>query len=338
MSAVVRERAVDVDAGAIEIEGLRKVYGEDQEAVADLHLRVGRGEIFGFLGPNGAGKTTTVRMLTTLLRPTSGRARVAGFDLRTEPHEIRRRIGLALQEAGLDETSTGRELLEIQGAMYGMRGREARARAGELLETVGLSDVGGRRVETYSGGMKRRLDLATALVAQPEILFLDEPTSGLDPASRSAIWEEVRGLNRVKGTTVFLTTQYLEEADQLADRVAIIDRGRIVDEGTPTALKSSIGSEVLTVSVPPETLATARRALMGLEGVRETRLEEEALTLFLSDGFGTVAQVVRLLDHAAVSVDSLTLSAPTLDEVFLRATGNRLEGASAGASAGEETP
>ena len=320
---------MEIGVNAIEIEGLRKVYGDGREAVADLHLRVGRGEIFGFLGPNGAGKTTTVRMLTTLVRPTSGRARVAGFDLDAQPHEIRRRIGVALQEAGLDKTSTGRELLEIQGAMHGLRGREARARGGELLETVGLSDVGQRRVETYSGGMKRRLDLASALIARPEILFLDEPTSGLDPASRSAIWEEVRRLNHVNGTTVFLTTQYLEEADRLADRVAIIDRGRIVDAGAPKALKGSIGSEVLRVTVPPEALAMTGRALAALEGVRETRLEEAALTLFLSDGFGTVAQVVRLLDRAEVPVDSLTLSAPTLDEVFLRATGNRLEGASA---------
>ena len=310
---------------AVETEGLRKVYPGGSEAVRGLDLEVVRGEIFGFLGPNGAGKTTTVRMLTTLLRPTAGRASVAGFDLDREPHEIRARIGVALQEAGLDDVSTGRELLEIQGVLQGLRTREARARADELLATVGLAHVGGRRIGTYSGGMKRRLDLATALVAQPTVLFLDEPTTGLDPASRRAVWEEVRRLNG-DGTTVFLTTQYLEEADQLAERIAIIDRGRIIQEGKPASLKSSICSEVIRVAVPADKTSAAQAALASLAGVGEIRAHEASLTVFLTDGARTMAEVVRVLDRASVPVESFSYSAPTLDDVFLRATGNRLEG------------
>jgi len=232
---------VDENA-AVAAEGLVKTYrgrAATVEAVRGVDLRVERGEIFGFLGPNGAGKSTTVRMLTTLLTLTSGTARVAGLDVAREPDAVRRRIGVALQEAGLDPRQTGRELLELQGRLFDLSAREAAGRAEELLELVELTDAADRRIKSYSGGMKRRLDLASALVHLPEVLFLDEPTTGLDPASRVTVWDEVRRINE-RGTTVFLTTQYLEEADQLCDRLAIIDDGRIVREGTPAQLKAEL--------------------------------------------------------------------------------------------------
>lgn len=227
---------------AIEAEQLVKTYkgrGGEVQAVKGVDLEIAAGEVFGFLGPNGAGKSTTVRMLTTLMKITSGKARVAGVDVSAEPDRARRKIGVALQEAGLDQRQTGREMLVLQSKMFGTSSSDASARAQELLELVQLDDVGDRRVKSYSGGMKRRLDLASALVHQPDVLFLDEPTTGLDPASRITIWEEVRRINE-RGTTVFLTTQYLEEADQLCDRIAIIDGGRIIREGTPTQLKADL--------------------------------------------------------------------------------------------------
>jgi ABC-2 type transport system ATP-binding protein len=225
-------------AVAVQTEGLVKHYG-DVEAVRGVDLRVERGEVFGFLGPNGAGKSTTVKMLTTLLSITAGTARVAGVDVAREPDAARHKIGVALQEAGLDPRQTGRELLVLQARLFGMSTGVARLRAEELLELVELTDAADRRIKGYSGGMKRRLDLASALVHEPEVLFLDEPTTGLDPASRLTVWDEVQRINR-HGTTVFLTTQYLEEADALCDRLAIIDGGRIVREGTPDELKAEL--------------------------------------------------------------------------------------------------
>jgi ABC-2 type transport system ATP-binding protein len=313
---------------AIEAHDLRKVFPPDVEAVAGIDLAVREGEIVGFLGPNGAGKTTTTRILTTLLRPTSGSARVAGHDVLSDPHEVRRTVGVALQEAGLDALATGRELLILQARLHGFHGTEPARRAAELLELVGLTDAADRLTKTYSGGMKRRLDLASALIHGPRILFLDEPTAGLDPASRQAIWDEVRRLNREEGITVFLTTQYLEEADRLANQLAIIDHGRIVARGTPEELKGSIGSDVVTVEVPSDERDRARAALSDLAGLKEMQIEDNAITLFVSDGSGAAAQVIRLLLESSVPVGSVKLSSPTLDEVFLRATGSRLEGAS----------
>jgi ABC-2 type transport system ATP-binding protein len=313
--------------GAIEVTGLRKAFPNGVEAVAGIDLSVEPDEIFGFLGPNGAGKSTTTRMLTGLLRPTAGSARVAGLDIVRQSAQVRRVIGVALQDAGLDYLATGRELLELQARLHGMSGRRVRERADMMLALVGLKDAADRRVGTYSGGMRRRLDLGTALVHDPQILFLDEPTAGLDPASRQAIWDEVVRMNREQGITVFLTTQYLEEADRLAKRIAIIDHGRIVAEGAPEELKASIGSDVVTVGVPPDQVERAEKALATLDGLKEIQADAKGLTLFVHDGSGAVVRVVRLLDKANITVGSITVSSPTLDEVFLRLTGSRLEGA-----------
>ncbi|HXH20430.1 MAG TPA: ATP-binding cassette domain-containing protein [Dehalococcoidia bacterium] len=317
-------------AFAVETHELRREFAGGVVAVGGVDLLVRAGETFAFLGPNGAGKTTTVRMLTTLLRPTSGSALVAGFDVYRQQHEVRRSIGVALQEAGLDALATGRELLVLQAQLYGFRRSEAARRAAELLELVGLEEAADRQIKTYSGGMKRRLDLASALVHGPRLLFLDEPTEGLDPASRQAVWQEVQRLNKEFGVTVFLTTHYLEEADRLSDRLAIIDRGVIVAEGKPSELKATIGGGVVSIGVEPARLPQARQVLSGLEGLRDIRADGGALTLFVKDGAGVIAQVVRLLDTAHVPVESVALSEPTLDEVFLRATGSRLEGAGNG--------
>jgi ABC-2 type transport system ATP-binding protein len=317
----------------IEAEGLRKEFSDEIVAVAGIDLAVEQGEVFAFLGPNGAGKTTTVRMLTTLLRPTSGKARVAGYDVYREQHQIRRSIGVALQEAGLDGLATARELLELQAKLFGMDSPTAKRRASEMLDVVGLVDAAERQVKTFSGGMKRRLDLASALVHEPLILFLDEPTEGLDPASRAAVWQEVQRLNSQSDMTVFLTTHYMEEADRLADRLAIIDHGLIVAEGTPGELKASIGSDVVTVALDHERIDAGRSLLSTMEGVRDMRVEERSLTLFVDDGAQAVAQVVRMLDGAGIQMGPVAVSNPTLDEVFLRATGSRLEGAEAAVSA-----
>jgi ABC-2 type transport system ATP-binding protein len=315
---------------AIETEALRKEYSGGVEAVSGIDLGVEEGQVFAFLGPNGAGKTTTVRMLTTLLRPTSGRARVLGFDLYERPHAIRRSIGVALQEAGLDALSTAWELLTLQGQLNGMDRKDSQTRAGELLEVVGLVEAADRQVKTYSGGMKRRLDLASALMHRPRMLFLDEPTEGLDPASRASVWGEVRRLNNQGGMTVFLTTHYLEEADQLADRVAIIDHGRIVADGTPGELKASIGADIVTVAVNEGAVSQAEQVLSELDGLREVRAERDAITLFVDEGTQAIPHVIRILDGAGIPIGPVSVSRPSLDEVFLKATGSRLEGAAGG--------
>ena len=322
---------------AIEVEGLVKTFPGDVVAVAGIDLAVSGDEIFGFLGPNGAGKTTTIRILTTLLRPTAGKARVDGLDVEERATDVRQIIGVALQDAGMDALSTGREMLVLQARLHGMNGSEPERRAAELLDVVGLSDAGDRRVGTYSGGMKRRLDLAHALVHGPQVLFLDEPTTRLDPASRQAIWDEVRRLNRNEDIAVFLTTQYMEDADQLCDRLAIIDHGRIVAQGTPDELKASIGTDVVTVAIRPDDAQVARAALAGIDGLIDLRMDGAGLTLFVNDGSGAVAGVIRLLDEAAVAVGAVSVSRPTLDEVFLQATGSRLEGSGDDRGTPEET-
>lgn len=292
-------------------------------AVDGVDLEVHEGEIFGFLGPNGAGKSTTVRMLTTLLRPTSGTARVAGYDVVREADKVRRSIGVALQDAAIDPLMTGNELLELQAVLYGLAPNSVKTRAGELLERVGLTAAADRRVGTYSGGMRRRLDLALSLIHQPTVLFLDEPTTGLDPMSRMTLWEEVRRLNK-EGTTVLLTTQYLEEADQLADRVAIIDGGKIVRQGSPRELKAQVGAPTLLISVQQSQTETASRVLAEFGELRPTA--EGSLGVGLSAGAGAVTDVVRRLDEAGIRVSHLELNEPSLDDVFAEATGHRLEG------------
>ena len=304
--------------------GLVRRFG-DLVAVDGIDLEVARGEIFGFLGPNGAGKSTTVRMLVTLLTPSAGSAQVAGFDVVHAPNEVRRRIGVALQDAAIDPLMTGNELLRLQAVMHGLGGREASRRCGDLLERVGLTAAGDRRVGQYSGGMRRRLDLALALIHRPEVLFLDEPTTGLDPTSRPAVWEEVRMLND-EGTTVFLTTQYLEEADQLAGRIAIIDGGRIVREGDPATLKEAVGDPTLRLEVASGSeLEQAKTVLAGFGPERPARPGRVAIGL--RGGTGSLAAVIRALDDANVVVGHVEVDSPSLDDVFAEATGRRLEGA-----------
>jgi ABC-2 type transport system ATP-binding protein len=305
-------------------QGLVRTFG-DVRAVDGVDLVVEPGEIFGLLGPNGAGKSTTVRMLTTLLRPTEGSARVAGFDVVRQADQVRRRIGVALQDAAIDPLMTGTELLRLQAVLYGLSPAQVRPRAGELLERVGLTAAADRRVGTYSGGMRRRLDLALSLIHQPSVLFLDEPTTGLDPMSRITLWEEVRRLN-TEGTTVLLTTQYLEEADQLADRVAIVDQGRIVREGAPRDLKAAVGAPTLLVSVESHHLDAARNVLASFGELRPT--PEGTLGVGLDTGAEAVSEVIRALDAQGIAVRHLELNAPSLDDVFAEATGHRLEGAS----------
>jgi ABC-2 type transport system ATP-binding protein len=304
-------------------ENLVRHFG-DVEAVNGIDLQVNAGEIFGFLGPNGAGKSTVVRMLTTLLRPTSGKAFVAGFDVAKYPNEVRQRIGVALQDAAIDPLMTGVELLRLQAVLYAIPKSKMKSRADELLERVGLTAAADRRVGTYSGGMRRRLDLALSLIHQPTVLFLDEPTTGLDPMSRVSLWEEVRRLNN-EGTTVMLTTQYLEEADQLADRIAIIDKGVIVREGKPQDLKAGVGFPTLVINVSRDQHELAKSILLGFGDLRPTA--EGTLGVGLRGGAEAVTDVVRKLDESAIRVQHLELNEPSLDDVFAEATGHRLEGA-----------
>jgi ABC-2 type transport system ATP-binding protein len=308
---------------AIEVRGLQRRF-PGVVAVAGIDLEVAEGEIYAFLGPNGAGKTTTVRMLTTLLRPTGGRAFVASFDIVRQPADVRRSIGVALQEAALDPLMTGRELMLLQATLHGIGKQEGVARSEALLDRVGLTEAADRRIGTYSGGMRRRLDLATALVHDPRVLFLDEPTTGLDPVSRRAIWEEVRKLND-EGTTVFLTTQYLEEADQLADRVGIIDDGRMAAEGTPGVLKAQIGRPHLEVTVADGASARGEEILARFG--QSMPAQNGALMVQLEGGASDVAPIVRALDDAGLCVESLNLVQPSLDDVFVAKTGKHLEGA-----------
>ena len=313
------------DAG-IEAQQLVREFKGGITAVAGIDLAVAPGEIYGFLGPNGAGKSTTVHMLTTLLPPTSGTARVAGFDIVKDGPKVRSAIGAALQEAALDGLLTGREHIRLQTALHGLPRRERDARADELLERVGLTRAADRKVNGYSGGMKRRLDLALALAHRPTILFLDEPTTGLDPQSRSALWREVGRLAKDEGVTVFLTTQYLEEADVLADRVGIIDHGRIVAEGTPAALKAEIGRPTVE-AVPADGKDPAAVAQILERFGEPTGGSPNGVSVRLQRGAQELADIVRALDSAGVEVEHIQLHAPSLDDVFLAKTGRSLEGA-----------
>ncbi len=313
-------------SAAIRARDLTRTFG-DNDAVAGIDLDVHHGEIYGFLGPNGAGKSTTVKMLCTLLSPTSGAATVAGYDVVADPGEVRLRIGVALQEASIDGKQTGRELLDLQGELYGLTRADIRRRMDDLIGLVDIGDAIDARVESYSGGMKRRLDLAMSLIHKPEILFLDEPTTGLDPVSRNAVWEEVRTLNREDGMTIFLTTQYLEEADALADRVGIIDAGRLEAEGTPTELKRSIGTDLIVAHIASEVdgaCETAADAVRTISGIDHVDVHGDELTVAAPDGAAVVADVAVALNGCGVPVRSLTLRTPTLDDVFLDVTGNKL--------------
>ena len=309
----------------IETHDLRRTFktrGGDVEAVRGVDLTVEAGEIFGFLGPNGAGKTTTLRMLATLLKATGGQATVAGVDLARQPEEVRRRIGYVPQGGSTDPAETGRGELVLQGRLYGMDKRGAQARAQEVLAALDLEAAADRPTGTYSGGMRRRLDVGLGIVHRPRVLFLDEPTTGLDPQARARMWDEVRGL-RDGGTTVFLTTHYLEEADALADRLAIIDHGKIVAEGTADELKRQIAGDVVTLGVDgdlDQVLATVRDQPF----VREASSEDELIRLYVDEGETAVPQLLRILDGAGLRARSITLARPSLDDVFLRQTGRSL--------------
>ena len=311
----------------IETHELRRTFttrgkAPDVEAVRGVDLSVDDGAIFGFLGPNGAGKTTTLRMLATLLPPTSGTAIVAGADLARDPGEVRRRIGYVPQGGSTDPAETGRGELVLQGRLYGMDASTAKRRAAEVLAALELEDAADRYTQTYSGGMRRRLDVGLGIVHRPAVLFLDEPTTGLDPQARARMWDEIRAL-RAAGTTVFLTTHYLEEADALADRLAIIDHGRIVAEGTADELKRQVAGDVITIGVDGA-VEHVLEAVRSQPFVREASSEDDLVRLYVDQGDIAVPQLIRVLDGAGLRPQTLTLSRPSLDDVFLRQTGRSL--------------
>jgi ABC-2 type transport system ATP-binding protein len=310
----------------IETHGLRRVFNAGKravEAVAGVDLVVRPGEIFGFLGPNGAGKTTTLRMLSTLLEPTGGTARVAGCDLLTQQDRVRERIGYVGQQGGSDREITGRRELVFQGRLYSMSADEAQMRAAELIEKLELESCADRKVGTYSGGQKRRLDIGLGLMHEPQLLFLDEPTTGLDPQSRARVWDEVRSMHE-RGITVFLTTHYLDEADALCDRIAIIDHGKIVAEGTPEELKRAVAGDVVTLSVAGDRQVAALDLLKTQPFVREAAAEDGLVRLYVDQGEVAMPAILRLLDANAMQLRTMELHRPSLDDVFLRQTGRSL--------------
>ncbi len=308
---------------AVQTKGIARDFG-DVKAVDRIDLNISRGEIYGFLGPNGAGKTTLVRMLITLLMPTGGSATVAGFDVIEKPNDVRLRIGAALQDAALDPKQTGRELLRLQGRLYGLSRRDADTRFNELSDLIDIGDAIDRFIGTYSGGMKRRLDLAASLIHNPEILFLDEPTTGLDPISRARVWDEVRRINDEMNVTIFLTTQYLEEADALADRVGIINNGRLMAEGAPQELKRSLGRDVIIVRVDGQA-ELAKEAVSGLDAVDAVDATDSEVIIQVSNGAAAISRVALALNGKGVEVSEITLRTPTLDDVFLSVAGARMD-------------
>lgn len=309
---------------AITATSLARSFG-DNAAVNGVDLAIDEGEIYGFLGPNGAGKSTTVRMLTTLLNPTSGSATVAGYDVVRDTENVRLRIGVALQDAALDLKQTGREILDMQGRLYGLSAPQRKQRLDDLLQLVDIGTAIDDMVATYSGGMKRRLDLAAALMHKPEVLFLDEPTTGLDPVSRAAVWAEVRRLNTEMGMTIFLTTQYLEEADELANRVGIIARGKLVAEGTPAELKRAIGADVIIAKVATTDAGKAAVALADVAGLDHIDVKGDNIVIGVTNGGAALSPVAVALSSAGIVVQELTMRTPTLDDVFLETTGLRME-------------
>ena len=318
---------MDPRDNSIEAHGLVRDFKKGPRAVDGIDLHVDPGEIYGFLGPNGAGKSTTVHMLTTLLPPTAGTATVGGYDVVKEGPQVRKAIGAALQEAALDPYLTGREHLRLQATMHGITGDERKQRSAELLHRVGLTEAADRKIRGYSGGMKRRLDLALALVHHPRILFLDEPTTGLDIQSRTALWEEVGRLAKEDGVTVFLTTQYLEEADVLADRVGIIDHGHIVAEGTPDQLKAEVACSTVEAVPAEHAQKGAVAAVLERFGTPTTGFGPKSVAVQLAANDGDIAQIVRALDAEKLRISNLQIHEPTLDDVFLDKTGRHLEGA-----------
>ncbi|QHT46423.1 daunorubicin resistance protein DrrA family ABC transporter ATP-binding protein [Bacillus sp. SB49] len=313
--------------GRIEVEHLSKTFKKGNvTAVKDVSFQVEEGEFFAFLGPNGAGKSTTVQILTTLINASSGNITVAGHDVIRAPEEVRRYIGVALQETGVDPDLTGRELLELQSYIFGFGKQDGKKRASELLEIVQLEDAAERRVGNYSGGMRRRLDLALTLVNEPKILFLDEPTTGLDPSNRIAIWEELRRLNEENGTTIFLTTQYLEEADNLADRLSIINKGEIVATGTPKELKQQIGDDLITLRLKDSNQEEAAQAILHDRLEQNDVIRKDGnLLIYVEEGTKQLLEVVRIFDQEGIAVDDIQLSSPTLDDIFLKITKEQKE-------------
>jgi ABC-2 type transport system ATP-binding protein len=316
---------------AIAASSLRKTYPNEVRALDDLSFEVGPGTVFGLLGPNGAGKSTTVKILTTLARPDAGSARVAGADVLAEPARVREAIGVVAQRSGVDREATGRENLRLQGQVHGMGGRRLEARIDELLESFGLTDAAGRLARTYSGGMERRLDIALGLVHRPSVLFLDEPTTGLDPEVRASMWTEIARLAQDEGLTILLTTHYLEEADRLASRLAIVDRGRVVAEGTPEQLKADLRGDSVHVELDGDggENGTVREALEQLAGVREVVLDGRSLHARAEDGARAVPGVLQALEARGLGVASVTVARPSLDDVYLRYAGRTFDSAEA---------
>ena len=314
---------------AIEVEGLVKSYPKGVMALDGLSFAVEPGSVFALLGPNGAGKSTAVKILTTLAKPDAGHALVTRLDVTENPDTVRRRIGVVAQGSGVDIQATGRENLRLQGQIHGIRGRAVEQRAEDLLERFGLSDAADRIARGYSGGMQRRLDIAMALVHDPAVLFLDEPTTGLDPEVRAEMWAEIAGLARARGKTVLLTTHYLEEADQLADRVAIVDRGKVVAEGTPEALKRELRGDAILVDLDGEYNGAVSGALAGLGAVREVAIEGRVLRARADDGGRAVPLVLQALETHGVAVTSVRVARPSLDDVYLKYTGRTFDAAEA---------